>query len=231
MPYPHDWLTQNVVWSPDGTDLFFVERTTPESQALRRFRLRGGLDPVPLATVGPRSEIRDVHPSADGSKLAYLIWAAGRTELHLRDLDSGADRVVTSLEGPLLEVFNHGWTRGDRGIVLARRAGQGPDRSNGVELIEVSPAGAQRRIALLPAAYIATLRVDAARARFVITRTAGGAHNLYLGSLSTGEIRQVTDNRLPGVSFSGVESRPGGAIVYVLDTQKRDIWLMRAQSR
>jgi hypothetical protein len=51
---------------------------------------------------------------------------------------------------------------------------------------------------------------------------------LYAFSLATGAIRAVTDNGLPGLTFSAVEPLAGGEVIGVREERKKDVFLIEA---
>lgn len=76
--------------------------------------------------------------------------------------------------------------------------------------------------------FVATARLDASGQRIFVTRLDGDVPNLYAVSLYDGALQAVTRNSLPGVMFSGATSVSTGAVVYVSDERKQDIWLLKA---
>jgi hypothetical protein len=53
-------------------------------------------------------------------------------------------------------------------------------------------------------------------------------HNVYAYAIASGRLTQVTDNALPGVSFSGVVPA-GNSLIAVRNQRERDIWLIETQ--
>lgn len=79
--------------------------------------------------------------------------------------------------------------------------------------------------------FAATVRLDASGQRILVTRLDGDAPNLYSVALRDGTMQAVTRNSLPSVTYSGATSVATGAIVYVSDERKQDIWLLKAGSK
>jgi hypothetical protein len=55
-------------------------------------------------------------------------------------------------------------------------------------------------------------------------------HNVYAFAMVSGRLTQVTDNALPGVSFSGVKPA-GNSLIAVRNQRERDIWLIETQKQ
>jgi hypothetical protein len=110
--------------------------------------------------------------------------------------------------------------------VLARAVRFQTDFTADVEVLVASASGGVRTVGILPGAFVATTRLDPARLVLYVTRADEGAHNVHEMSLVTGRSRRVTDNVLPGVTFSGLEPLPGGALIGVRHERKSDIWLL-----
>jgi len=101
-----------------------------------------------------------------------------------------------------------------------------PDFTADVEVLVVSPNGGVRSIGVVPDAFVATTRLDPTRSVLFIARIEGGSHNLFEMSLANGRLRQITDNALPGVTFSGIQPLRSGALVGVRHQRRSDIWLL-----
>ncbi len=123
-----------------------------------------------------------------------------------------------------------GWLAGDAGLVLARAVRFQTDFTSDVESLVVSTNGAVRSAGVVPDAFLSTTRLDPQRSVLFVARIEEGAHNLYEMSLLTGRVRRVTDNGLPGVTFSGIEPLRGGALIGVRHERTSDIWLLDATS-
>jgi hypothetical protein len=85
-----------------------------------------------------------------------------------------------------------------------------------------------RSVGRIDRAFLATVRLDPGRALLYATRSEGGVHNLYTFALNAQEIRRLTDNTLPGVTFSGLDSLGAAGIIGVRTERKSDIWLLDA---
>ena len=45
--------------------------------------------------------------------------------------------------------------------------------------------------------------------------------------LADGAVRQLSDNTIPGITFSGLEVAPDGSLLYVRQESNRDIWTIQ----
>ena len=224
--FPNSWTGQNVAWLPTG-DLVFVERSPPVK--IRRYTARTGLDPLPIVEAERGWRVRDLFPSADGRSLAYLKSSAAAHELHVVDLQSRADRLLTRLEGPQA-VLSQGWSALDRSIFLIRQvavpqAEADPVSVSGAQILEVDLTGAVRDLATVDNALHTTVRIDARRSTAYLTRVVDQIHNLYALALDTRALQAITNNRFPSLSYTGVQPLAGGAAVYFSTERRRDLYV------
>jgi serine/threonine protein kinase len=220
---PNVWTSPTTSWTSDSRDLLFVERldAEPGGSMIRRFRRGFGVESTPLVTRANGHRIRDLYRSSDDRLLAYLTGPPGQPgELHVHDLVTNADRVVTTLA--TLESVK-GWTR-DQHLLLLRAFGPRPTK---VEVVELDVSGRREIVATLDNAYPQTARFDPRQSRLYVTRLEDLAQNLYAVSLSDARVTKVVDNRFPNVSFAGVEALPDGSALYARDESTHDIWLLR----
>jgi hypothetical protein len=123
-----------------------------------------------------------------------------------------------------------GWT-GDESALVFVRGRQTPD-AGPMETRRLLVA--TRQVvdgAPINSSFVATARLDASGRRILVTRLDGDAPNLYALSLRDASLQALTHNSLPGVTYSGATSVPTGAIVYVSDERKQDIWLLKAGAK
>lgn len=93
-PHTGDAVYHHVEWAPDGRTLYLITDEGREFEALVRFDLEtGAREPL----VAPDWDIDFCFLSPDGARLAYSLNVDGYSELHVRDLGSGADRQPTGL--------------------------------------------------------------------------------------------------------------------------------------
>ncbi len=221
--FPLDWAEQNIVWNRAGTELYFVDGA--DRSTLRRYRTGAKEADPPLATAAPKNVLRDLYPSPDGRTVAYVAFGANVSTVHWLDVLTGADRTVAEIEGP---AYIRGWLANNAGVVLIRSTGAHEDLSADVEVLVVSPTGTRRAAGRIDHAFLTTARFDPDRGVLYVTRSDAGVHNLSAFSLASGTLRRVTDNTLPGVTFSGVDALGTRGLIGVRTERKSDIWLLDA---
>jgi Tol biopolymer transport system component len=226
-PFPNSWLGQTVAWSASTGDLLFVDRAT--GYRIRQYGPGRGVDETPIAQADRGWRIRDLFPSGDGRTVAYLKSSSDAHELHVVDLASRVDRLLRRIEGTAA-VSAHGWTTGDRSVLLVRevtppQTDADSDPPSGVEILEVDLSSGTRRLAAVDNALHSTARVDPKRLVAYVTRSVDQVHNLYTLALGTGALDPVTDNRFPSVSYTGLQPLASGAAVYFSSERRRDIYV------
>jgi len=221
--FPTELVPRTVAWSPSGGDLFFVERDPHVT--VRRHRAGADAPDAPIVTASPGQTITDLRVSPDGHRLAYLVWSAqSRTStLHRRDLESAADRPGPAFAG---RAGIAGWM--GEAVVVTRAVDRNQDFSAAVEVSLVPPEGGASRVQRLDRVFDATIRLDAKQANLYATRVEDGVHNLFALSLTTRDLRRVTDNTRPGVTFSGIVPLESGDVLLVRQERKSDLFLMDA---
>jgi hypothetical protein len=100
------------------------------------------------------------------------------------------------------------------------------DSTAEIQVLVAGMMGALRTIGTVDRALIGTIRLDPARAVLYVTRSEGGIQNLFAYSLTNKTLRRVSENDLPGVTFSGIEPLGGGQIIGVRQERKSDVWLL-----
>jgi Tol biopolymer transport system component len=227
--FPVEWAEQLVAWSPAGDALYYVDRPD-ETFGIRRFRVGAAEPDEPLFRFDGEY-IRDLHVSPDGTRLAFLTWTDGVFELHAVDLESGRDQVLAQLGSPLSRVFNRGWMPDARRVVLISVSAVHEDVSADIDVLIASAGRQPEVVATVANGFAATTRLDPARAVLYLTRVANGVHNAYAVGLEGRGVVPVTDNRLPGVTFSGIRPVPGGGLIVVQNERKRDIWVIETADK
>ncbi len=229
---PVDWAEQTFAWSADSGELWFIERT-PAGPALRRYRHAGGVDKEVRAQVKAPGTMRDIYPSPDGRRVAYVKVLPGPqggpvSELHVVDLASGGDRTAYASAGGGLAWLCRGWTAGGRSVILVRRTAAARDLAERLEVFEVS-VGRRAPAAplIIERGFVQTLRVDPDARVIYVTRSDAGVHNLYSVPLDGRAPRPLSSNQMTGISFSGVVRAAGGDLIFTRDERKRDIYISR----
>jgi hypothetical protein len=105
------------------------------------------------------------------------------------------------------------------------------DVSADIDVLIASAGRQPEVVATVANGFAATTRLDPARAVLYLTRVANGVHNAYAVGLEGRGVVPVTDNRLPGVTFSGIRPVPGGGLVVVQNERKRDIWVIETADK
>jgi serine/threonine protein kinase len=220
---PVDWVDQMVTWNATGSHIFFVVKGDSGEQIQQVDVSRPGA-PVAIATAPPKAIVRDLRISPEGQRLAYVSYAAGIAQVHVRALDSEADVVVSS-ERDGREVFVAGWTAD--GALLIKRVKARLDQGFELQLSVVLVDGTKRPLVTVADAVAPTVSVDQQHARLFVTRAADGVHNIFAVSIRDGSVTKITANDSPGVSFSGIQPLRDDAVVFARDERKRDIWLVQ----
>jgi hypothetical protein len=147
----------------------------------------------------------------------------------VRSLAAGGDVLVAREEIPNRSLYLPGWST-DQALVAVRTRGR---QTSGLhlEFTEYTLQGTRRVIGAIDDGVIPTARVDHAAGRLFVSRSIDGVQNLFAMSLSNGELRQVTANESPGISFAGVQPLTDGSIVFARDERKQDIWLVQRGPR
>ncbi|MBK9240030.1 MAG: protein kinase [Acidobacteria bacterium] len=223
--YPVEWGEQLMAWQPGSDVLYFVDHGTV--QTIVKYRSTARKNEGPIFTAAANSFVRDLFVSIDGRQLAFLTRAAGRFGVWVRDLVSGQQREVASLTGSFTSVYGRGWLA-DRRMVIVRSVEVNQDSTSTMEVLLVGADGATTTAGTISNAILITARLDPTFGTLYLTRAEGGVHNVYGFSIASGRLTQVTDNALPGVSFSGVR-RAGRSLIAVRNQRARDIWLIETQ--
>ena len=223
--YPVEWGEQLMAWQPGSDVLYFVDHGTV--QTIVKYHSAARKSEGPIFTAAANSFVRDLFVSIDGRQLAFLTRAAGRFGVWVRDLVSGQQREVASLTGSFTSVYGRGWLA-DRRMVIVRSVEVNQDSTSTMEVLLVGADGATTTAGTISNAILITARLDPTFGTLYLTRAEGGVHNVYGFSIASGRLTQVTDNALPGVSFSGVR-RAGRSLIAVRNQRARDIWLIETQ--
>jgi dipeptidyl aminopeptidase/acylaminoacyl peptidase len=209
------WGSWPMQWTPDGRALVFVEQSDGRLM-LKQHVVDSGTDNVRLADVSDdetNSRIRGVFPTADARFVDYLHWSGGsRYAVRRVERESRKDSELARVDGvadfPLQSVTIAGRTAHGALILLRRLPSTGS--FNTVEVLAVSDDGRIRSIRVVPDVVERIGHVDVARPLLYLVCANRLVKNVCSVSLETGDMRQVTDNQAPNVSFSGVTSLADG---------------------
>ena len=226
-PFPRDWSRTNLAWSANSQTLYFIADEDGGAQ----IRASEGEGPTKLVVSAPRGvSIQDVHLSGDGKLLGYVTTGGGNKRIsaaHVHSILDGNDRTVYSATQDWKgQLYFRGWS--SRGSMILLEATSLPDWTQQAAVLEVSAAGAVRRRAGISRTFAGTARVDADRDLLYFVRCGEDLiHNLFSLSLADGAVRQLSDNTIPGITFSGLEVAPDGSLLYVRQESNRDIWTIQ----
>jgi len=230
---PVDWATRLTGWSRDGSDLYFVDH--PDGHAIRRYRTSDAAPGPPLATEPDDINVRDLSIAPDTGHIGYVTntTKASATSLStVHDLDpvTGANRVLTRLPRPEsgTGIIGRGWV--DQRFLLLRLLRFNADGTSDLEFLTVGQDGTTRTVGRVTHVFHGTARLHAARRAVYMTRLEQGTSNVFMLSLDTGALAPVTQNALPGVTFSGFQPFGPGAIG-VREESRQDIWLIQSGTK
>ena len=235
---PLDWASRTMTWNRAGDALYFVDHL--DMAAIRRFRVGQSEAEAPsVRATSPITYIRDLYPSADDRLLGYVTVypgvtgaaaGSGHAVVSALTLATGESRPLAKLEGPALtRLYGRGWL-GDR-FVLVQAGLLHDDGSADIDVLTVSSSGSVTRVGTITNAFIATTRLHEARRALYVTRIENGLHNLYEFSFATGEVKALTRNTLPGVTFSGFQPVGADALVGSRQERRQDLWLIQESSK
>ena len=222
--FPNVWISPTFAWTADSRALLFVERRQgdPTVFVIKRFDRSAGPTFATLVEAPAGHRIRDLYLADDDQSVAFItIPPSGKPALHLFDLRSNKDRILTEID-PL--AWFRGWTR-DRRLVLMRA--HSTIRPTTIDVVALAVSGESKVIGEVDNVYPQTTRFDPRSSRLYYTRVESGAQNLYSISLENAAIARITENTVPNVSFVGVESLPNGSALYARDEWTHDIWILR----
>jgi serine/threonine protein kinase/Tol biopolymer transport system component len=224
--FPVDWMHRNFAWSSSNT-LYFVELVDAERFVIRSFvPATGETRRIVLANAGEK--LYDLNLSADGRHLVYVREANGHAVI-MHDLLTGHETVLWSPSDDRRQrVFAKGWrTTGQFVVVHSILDAEVNER---VEAIQIDSAGAQTSIPIAGRGLGGSARLDrTSDSLLVVTIDADQIHQLEAVSLLNGRRRRITNNNLPGISFSGLEILPNKNIIFSTQTSNSDLWLIGSE--
>jgi Tol biopolymer transport system component len=223
--FPVDPVRLNVRWTGAG-ELLYVEDLHGEVQRIRR--VAPGGDPTDVAAGSPGEQIQDLHLSPDERTLAYVRTRdAGGSVVRCLSLASGTTRDSAGYDaGDQGRLVLRGWLDPDHWIAL--RSTVNEDWSERIEVLRATCGGTVEMVGVVPAGYSGSARVDRRTGTLYLTARdgIGGPHNLHAMRLDDGTVRRVTDNDLPGVTFSGLTLLADGRLVHARHERNHDLWIV-----
>jgi len=224
---PFDALGPSMVWSRNRPDLYFVAQPPSAAPEVRRFRADRSAGESDVIFAGARGDrMRDLALSLDETRLAYVRWANGVTEVRVRTLADGSERSLFAEPSEATAIQLTGWLDGDLGL-LVLRSRFNADETLRVDVLRIGVDRTTAMLTTLPRAFPKGARFDAASGTLYITTAEGGIHNLSAYSLAERRLGPVTRNVFRGVTFSGLAVAPEGALICSRQELKQDIWMQR----
>jgi hypothetical protein len=170
----------------------------------------------------------DLRVAPDGQRLAYLTLSKPAVRIHLLDLGRAGSAPLT-VAPPAREVSLAGWL--DRSLVVLRKTLSHDDSTADVDILLMAADGAMTPAGQLTRVFAGTARIDQKSRSLVVTRREAGTDDAVAWSFATRSVRSITQNVLPGVTFSGFVPLANGQLLGVREERGQDIWLITAHSR
>jgi len=228
-PRPVDWASRTTAWSGSGDALFFVD--WPDVMMIRRYRANTPEAEPPFAkTAAGDAYLRDLYVSSETGRLGYVTGLTGLAIIHELDPATGAVREIARFKGTERgqSLAGRGWL--NRQFVLLRTVRTHDDGTGDMEVLVTSDNGGARVIATVTNTFAATARLHAAERALYMTRAEKGTDNVYVLSLASGNLTQLTQNALPGVKFSGFQPLGTQGVLGVREERREDIWLIEQKA-
>ena len=227
IPFPLNWVANNMVWSSDGHDLFFVSLSTEGHFRIQQCRPGSPQPCHPVAQASDtRQEMTDLHLTPDDRKLAYLSRRpgdAGKWGVRTLELESGVDRPLHSAQGRTLTL--KGWTADGKSVLLLRSSpGGGPVP---VEIVKIHLDGREETSGIVDNVYRYAGGLDPVAGNLYLIQGENGVRNIVAFSLATHQLTQLTGNSRANVAYSGLEISEGGELFFSKHAKNRDIWMLQ----
>jgi hypothetical protein len=110
--------------------------------------------------------------------------------------------------------------------VLLRTVRTHDDGTGDLEVLVTNDNGGAKVVASVTNTFAATARLHPAERAIYMTRAERGTDNVYVLSLASGNLTQLTQNALPGVKFSGFQPIGTQGVLGVREERREDIWLI-----
>ena len=229
--FPLDWTSTNTAWSPDSSDLFFVSVGAHGNSEIRKLQVSSGdaNSVIVLSATQPTQSINDLRVAGDGKRLSYVLWTQDRSVWEVRGCTVTGDTEYLMLTVPRREknwVFLRGWLKGDEAVLVLTSV-RNADGTQQVEITRAGLDGKTERLGLAEHAFGATARLEPTSQILYLTLAENGIHNLYSFVLAQPAFTRLTDNQLPGVTFSGIEFTKDGTLLYTRTERNQDIWMIQ----
>jgi hypothetical protein len=201
-----DWASRTTAWSRSGDELFFVD--WPDVMVIRRYRTNApAADPPFAKTAVGDAYLRDLYVSSETGRLGYISGVTGLVTIHELDPATDAVREIARFKGAERGqgIAGRGWL--SRQFVVLRTVRANDDGTGDVEVLVTSDNGVVRVIATVTKAYSSTARLHPSERAIYLTRAEKGTENVYVLSLASGILTQVTQNTCPASSFQDSSRR------------------------
>jgi Tol biopolymer transport system component len=223
--WPRDFDRSSITWTDDGA-LLFIARSEQDRDEVRRWN---GVDPPVLIHSALKGTIiREI--AADRDRVALVVEsspAPGPVEVLI--LENGTHKVVSSMQRDFRQTMYMRGPLPDRTWVILRST-LNPDYSERASIHIVDARGRSHDVGTVDRAFAGTATLDAAGGVVYFTAfDERGIHNIVAISLTDGVSRTVTNNGVPGISFAGFEVTAAGDLLYVLQKNSQDVWLIDFQ--
>ena len=223
---PVEWATRLTAWSHSGPDtLYFVDQ--PDVCLIRRYRAGDQSAGPPLAKAAENVYFRDLDLSPVTGRLGYLSSGARGVTVHELDPATSTVRDIAVFTPPerSSRIIGRGWL--DRHFLLLRSTKSYEDFTEDLEILLATDGGTPRVVGRITGAFAPTARLHLAKRALYLTRVDKGIHNVYEFALDTGTLTAVTQNSLPGVTFSGFQPVAAQGVLGVREERRSDIWLIQ----
>jgi Tol biopolymer transport system component len=224
---PLDRANINSVWSTDEESFFFVAEAVSGVDEIRLARPQAQERGAEVLVSGEGASLSDLHLSWDEGALLYVrSWRGDsrRSEVASVDLKTRQNQAVYASDDDRSLICRGSL---DDETVVVIRVRTNPDWTEDAEVLVVSLLGTTEPVSVMRDVFAGTARIDARTRTLYLTGDVDGSHNLFALNMDDGEVRQLTDNRIPGISFSGVEILPQGRLLYSRIENNENIWLIR----
>jgi len=224
------WLWSNFTWSLTGNRLFFVDRTSDRLDEIvqAEIGLKGPVNRRVLArSDDPMQRLCDVWPSPTGDRLAYVSrpdQVAGGGQVEVLDLTNLDKRSSLLGFGEGSTVFVRGWRQNGALVVLHSFV-----EDSDVTVTEIYSVAMDHEPSLLgriTGVVRGNHEFDPRTDTLFMAREIDGLWGIFSFSLTDGELSPEVENKVPGISFAGIQVAQTGALVYASKDHSKDIWWM-----
>lgn len=221
---PVDWSARIMAWAPAAADLYYVDHQ--DHAVIRKSEAGAAPGPVVAESRDKDAFISQISISPDGRRLAVVTLSKAAVRIQMADLTVPGDE-GTVIDPPGRDIHVAGWL--DRSLVLLRRTRLHDDFTADADVLLLDPSGAFTTSGSLTRVYPGTARVDGKSRALVLARRDNGTHDAVAWSFARRAVHSITQNTLPGVTFSGFVPLSDGQVLGVREERGQDIWLISAR--